>query len=439
MDGSCPWWQQPRAAWLRAAGAPGQLQRCGAGRPQGPHSRPAARGLKFLLLRAKGSLVSFLQSSHPPGTSGSHGGEGALGAPTAAPPAQPAASPPGTETWQGGDSGEETAAGGDPGDRRMRAQDGLAPNPVRPMRPGRGCGARHGPAPQGHGPDNSLPAALGGGTGGLAGQDERFKGHFVVETRGGSACQGQASRRGEVCKQGQQVWLQTGQQGLGKVAARREVRRRTHVPSCKAQTPQKHHRPAGSEPASLLLQHQGHSCLLRAPAGCCPQLGGPTAGSKRATHGGGRQPAPQETPQPTPRRIRLVLNQERHVASGGAARNRQQPSNEEHPKNHPKIRTSKASVKPREGLPLLHPPLPGSLPAPVTVAPQKMSAGRRAGLGTCCCRRGRPCPASRSEQGHNGQGGRSPGSLRPHTPYNQCGSSPQGRRETLIPQGSQPP
>lgn len=160
-----------------------------------------------------------------------------------------------------------------------------------------------------------------GAQGGFVGQDERFKGHFVVETWGGSACKDQAGGQGEVCKQGQQVWLRTGQ--LGKGAAR---------PSCKAQSPQKHHSPAGSEPPALLPQRQGHSCLLQAPAGCCPQLGGPAAGNGRATHGGGRQPAPRETPQPTPRRIRLVLNQEWHVASGGAARNQQHPSNEKHPK-----------------------------------------------------------------------------------------------------------
>lgn len=124
--------------------------------------------------------------------------------------------------------------------------------------------------------------------------------------------------------------------------------------------PQKHHGPAGSEPPALLTQRQGHSCLLRAPAGCCPQLGGPAAGTGRATHGGGRQPAPRELPQPTPRRIRSVLNQEWHGASGGAARNLQRPSNEKHPKITLKITLKSEPAKhpssPEKGCPRSIPP-----------------------------------------------------------------------------------
>lgn len=71
--------------------------------------------------------------------------------PTTVPHTQPPASPPGTGMWQGGGRGGQE---GDPGARWMRAQEGLAPAPVRPS--GR----------DGHNPGNSLPAARGGGTGG---------------------------------------------------------------------------------------------------------------------------------------------------------------------------------------------------------------------------------------------------------------------------------
>lgn len=166
-----------------------------------------------------------------------------------------------------------------------------------------------------------------GARGGFVGQDECFKGHFVVETWGGSACKDQAGGQGEVCKQGQQVWLRTVQ--LGKGAARPEVWQRTRA-FLQGTKPPKTPQPRGERAPSPSC------CNAKGTAACCRLLPGAAHSWEALQQVTGvlrtEEAAPREPPQPTPRRIRSVLNEEWHVASGGAARNQQHPSNEKHPK-----------------------------------------------------------------------------------------------------------
>lgn len=200
--------------------------------------------------------------------------------------------------------------------------------------------------------------------------------------RFGPAGQGASDRRGEVCKQGTQLWL-------GKVTAREEMPRR-NLPFLQG-TNLPRNTTAGKTTLPKPLREEGspmgnslflvNSSLLRAPRKTQPAARRPRL--KQVTEvcyarRTARRAAPQKTPQPASRRIHSVLNQERDAASWDAARNRQQPSNEK----HPEIRTSEAFLKPRERPSPLRNPRPGSLPTlgkVVTIIPQKKSlnAGRQ--------------------------------------------------------------
>lgn len=131
-----------------------------------------------------------------------------------------------------------------------------------------------------------------------------------------------------------------------------------------------------------------------------------------ARRGGGRA-APQKTPQPASRRIRVALNQERDVASRDAARDKRRPPNE---KKTLKSEPAEASLGPSP----LRKALPGSPPAlgkVVTVTPRKRESDRgRAGLGTCCRRRGRPTPPGRRVGAKDiAEAGKEPRAPPPHT------------------------
>lgn len=120
----------------------------------------------------------------------------------------------------------------------------------------------------------------------------------MVETRGGSACQDQAGGQGEVCKQGQQVWLRTGQ--LGEGAARPEVWRCTPTFLQGTKPPKNTTAPRGASPQPSCRNAKGTAARCRLLPGAAHGWGAlqQVPGVLRTEEAGNQHPGSCHNPPP---------------------------------------------------------------------------------------------------------------------------------------------